>query len=261
MSDDLIPNQILFLVSFFGGLLCIYLSNIPLMGGILSIAGISLATIFGINALRHVGKYSLGTGVPSIVYLLTAIGVIGYLLGIVLTINLNQPILFPIIAIISAIVLALIVSYICKYLFGIQVDILAKSFISISLASVLLIISMSTLISQTFIPQVIYENVIQNGIIILLMLMSVMVIQNPYNACMGPNEDQYRTLSLGLTNIFLMLIVLSLLCIFTSKYWILYLLLSIIGWIISFRKYIGYTKHQVASIKRYGLWPKDDKEI
>lgn len=260
MSDDLIPDQILMLISIIGGLFCIYASNINLLGGLLSIALAAIATVYGTNTLRHIGKYSLGTGVPSIVYLLSSVGLISYLLAITLSIYINQMMLFPISSIIFAIILALFISLICKHIFGIQVEILTKSFISITISSVLLISAMSTLIAQTYNPLIIYENIIQSGIIIILMIMAIMAIQQPYNACMGPNEDQYRTLTLALSNTFLMLIIISTISILTSKYWILYLIISLVGWFISFRKYLNYTKHQAASIKSYGLWPKGDGE-
>ena len=61
---------------------------------------------------------------------------------------------------------------------------------------------MSCLIAHTYNQGVIYEEVIQTGLILLIMIMAVMAIQNPYNSCMGPNEDQYRTLSLACSNAF-----------------------------------------------------------
>lgn len=258
MAEDLIPNQIITLVALCGSLLCIYASSISIVGGILAIIASVLTTVFGTNTLRHVGKYSLGTGVPSIVYMLTAVGLVSYLSGMSLSIYLNHEILFPVISMIIAIIIAYIVSLICRYVFDIQVEILSKSFILISLASMLLMISMSTLISQTWNPAVIYENVIQNGIIILIMITSVMAIQNPYNSCMGPNEDQYRTLSLACANSLLVLVVLSVISIINTEYWILYLLISLIGWFIFFRQYVIYSKQQAASIKTHGLWPADD---
>ena len=90
------------------------------------------------------------------------------------------------------------------------------------------------------------------------MIMAVMAIQNPYNSCMGPNEDQYRTLSLACSNAFLMLMVISIISILNSQFWMVYLLISLIGWIVFFRKYVIYTKQQAASIRRFGLWPIDD---
>ena len=260
MSDDLIPNQIITIVAIVGSLICVYASNINIVGGILTIISTVLATVYGTNTLRHVGKYSLGTGVPSIVYMLAAVGLVSYIAGMTLSFCLNQQLLFPIISLIFAVIIAYIVSLICKFIFNIQVEILSKSFISISVASMFAMLSMSAFIAQTYNPSIIYDLVVKNGLIILIMICSVMSIQNPYNSCMGPNEDQYRTLSLSVANAFLMLIVLSILSLITTQYWMLYLVISVICWFAFFRQYVVYSKHQAASIKRYGLWPNDDGE-
>lgn len=258
MAEDLIPKQIIMLVTIMGGLLCIYGSQLTLIGGILAIVASVLATIYGTNTLRHVGKYSLGTGVPSITYMLAAVALVSYVAALILSIYLNLPILFPILAMVIVIMLSFIVSLICKYIFKIQVEILHKSFMSISIATLLLLVAMSSLIAQTYSSSVIYEKVIQNGIILLIMIMAVMAIQNPYNSCMGPNEDQYRTLSLSCSNAFLMLMITSIISMLNTQYWIVYLMISLIGWMIFFRKYVIYTKQQAASIRSFGLWPMDD---
>ncbi|MDY2745189.1 MAG: tetrahydromethanopterin S-methyltransferase subunit C, partial [Methanosphaera sp.] len=74
------------------------------------------------------------------------------------------------------------------------------------------------------------------------------------------NEDQYRTLSLAIANAFLMLMVISIISVVSNGYWYVYLVISLIGWIISIRKYFQYTKQQAASVRWYGLWPKNDEE-
>lgn len=257
-ANDLIPYQIITLVAVIVSLICIYGTNLPVIGGVLAIIASVLAAVLGTDSLRYVGKYSLGTGVPSIVYMLTALGLISYMAGMMISSFLNQPIIFPVISLIVASVISLIISLICKYIFGIRVEILSKSFILISVSSTLLMISLSALVSQTWNPTVIYENVIQNGIILLLMIISVMIIQNPYNSCMGPNEEQIRTLSFSCSNVFIMLGIVSIISMLTNKYWMLYLLVSVIGWFFFFRKYVLYSKKQAASIRSFGLWPTDD---
>lgn len=258
MAEDLIPNQIIMLVTLLLGILCIYASDLQVIGGVLGIIASVLATVYGTNTMRHIGKYSLGTGVPSIAYMLAAVALVGYISALIISLYLDISMLFPILAIVIVTILSFIISLICKYVFKIQVEILSKSFISISIASLLLMMGMSSLIAQTYNASVIYEQIIQNGIILLLMIMAVMAIQNPYNSCMGPNEEQYRTLSLSCSNAFLMLMITSIISMINTQYWILYLLISMLGWVIFFKQYVVYTKQQAASIKTFGLWPKND---
>ncbi|OED30229.1 tetrahydromethanopterin S-methyltransferase subunit MtrC [Methanosphaera sp. WGK6] len=260
MADDLIPHQIIILVAVIIGTISIYLSGISIIGGIFSIIATVLAVIMGTNTLRYIGKYSLGTGVPSIIYMLTACSLVSVLAGLFLSLSLNQSILFPIFSLIIAVIVSLIVALICKTVFKIQVEILPKSFMLIALAATLSIVSMSTLIVSTHDAISIYNHVIKTGLIILLMIITVMAIQNPYNSCMGPNEDQYRTLALAMSNAFLMLIVVSMISLLNNAFWYIYLIISFIGWIITIKQYFKYTKQQAASIRWSGLWPNSDDE-
>ncbi len=253
MADDLIPHQVIIVVSILLGVLGIYLSDIS---GIFSIIATVFAIILGTNTLRQVGKYSLGTGVPSIIYMLTASGVISTFGSIGLSFYFNQIVLFPVISILVSFLIGYLISLICKYIFKIKVEILSKSFITICISSVIAVLSMSSLIATTYNINVIFDTVIKNGLIIFIMLMTVMAIQNPYNSCMGANEEQYRTIFLAISNTFLMLMIISLICILTSPYWYVYLIISFIGWLISIRKYIKYSMQQAALIKWSGLWPK-----
>lgn len=260
MTDDIIPHQIIILVSILGSILCIYASCISIIGGLFSILATVLTVVLGTNTLRHVGKYSLGTGVPSIVYMLTAVGLVSLISGLALSFTLDLNILFPIFSLIIAVILGFIISMMCKYIFKIQVEILTKSFILIALSTMLSILAMSTLIVSSFDSILIYRNVVENGLVILFMIITVMAIQNPYNSCMGPNEDQIRTLSLSLANAFLMLIIVSLTSILFNSYWYVYLIVSILGWIVFISKYFKYTKQQAASVRWSGLWPLNDGE-
>ncbi len=258
MADDLIPSQIITLISIIGSLICIYLSQLE-FGGIFSIIAAALSVVLGTNTLRYIGKYSLGTGIPSIIYMLTASGLISFIVGLTFSSRIGQPILMPIIALLAAAIIALIISMICRYIFKIEVEILTASFIKISIASMLAILSGSTLIATGIDTTLIMDSVITNGLIIFLMFAVVMSIQNPYNSCMGPNEDQYRTLFLALANIFLFLSIISIISSLNSAVWYIYLTISIIGCIISLYKYFKYTKMQAASVRWYGLWSNNDE--
>lgn len=258
MANDIIPNQIIMLSSIVIGLICIYLGNIPIIGSLVAILSISLSVIYGTDTLRHIAKHSLGTGVPSIVYMLSAVGLVGYFIGLSVSQYYNQELFFPIISVVSVAVLSYLFSLICKYIFDINVDILSKSFVSIATSSTLTLIGMSVLIINSFNYETIFNLIVNNGLIILLMIITIMIIQNPYNSCMGSNEDQFRTLSLALSNTFLLLCVISLISILFNEYWFILLGISFICWIFFFIKYINYSKHQVASIKFSGLWSKND---
>lgn len=257
MSEDLIPQQILVLLSLVG-LFFIYLSAIP-FGGIFSIIAVIFAVMMGTNSLRHIGNYSLGTGIPSIIYFLTAGSLIAMIGAMSVSSLLNNDLYFPVLSVIFSIVISYVISVVCKHVFKIEIEILSKSFMEIAVASNLVLMGFSTLLVTSYSVHAIFSDVISNALILLLMFMVVMIIQNPYNSCMGPNEDQYRTLTLALANAFLMLMILSIISMLFNQLWILYLVISIIGWIINYRRYVKYSLRQAASVKYYGIWATGDE--
>ncbi len=261
MADDIIPQQVITITAIIGSLICIYLSEITIVGGILSMVAVILSVVYGTNTLRFIGKYSLGTGVPSIVYMLTATGLVGLLSSILLVMhfNLNQ-LLLPIIAVVLAVFLGLILSLICKYIFKFEIDILMRAFISISLASMLMILSIITLMISSFNATIIYDNILSNGLIILVMIVTVMSIQSAYNGCIGPNEEQFRTLSLSISTTCLMLVVISIISMLFNSYWYIYMVIALVGLILSLNKFFKYSYQQAASVKWSGLWSNNDKE-
>ena len=260
MSDDVIPQQVIMMVSIIAGLVLIYLTGFPHCA-IFSVVAVLLAVVYGTNTLRYIGNYSLGTGIPSIVYLLATCGLIAMIMAMSVSNILNNALVFPVLSVIFAAILAGVVSLICRYVFAIEIDILTKSFVGLSVASNLAIMSLSSFLVSTYDPGVMFSSIISNGLILLVLVMCVMTIQNPYNSCMGPNEDQFRTLSLAISNTFLMLIVISIIGSLNSIEYLIYLAIGIIGWAVFFRRYYRYTLRQAAEIKYSGFWTKGDEGV
>ena len=87
--------------------------------------------------------------------------------------------------------------------------------------------------------------------------MCTMAIQHPFNACLGPNEDQVRTLKCACSTAFLSLTIVGLLSATTGGLgWFIVLIIGLIGWIISFRAFVLASCNDAASTKWSGLWPK-----
>ena len=258
MSDDLIPAPIIMITSVIGSIICLYCSGITFLGGIFSILAVILSSIYGTNMLRKIGKYSLGTGVPSIVYLLTSISTLSFFIAVIISMKFGMGMFLPILAIVIAALLSFAISLICKYIFKIQIEVLPKSFVSISIASVLMITSMTLFITKGINVQSIFDLTIKNGLILFFMIITVMIIQNPYNSCMGPNEDQYRTLSLSISISSLAVVILAIINSINNPYWMVYFVLAVIVCSIFFKKYVSYTKHQAAMVKTHGLWVEGD---
>ena len=87
--------------------------------------------------------------------------------------------------------------------------------------------------------------------------MCTMAIQHPFNACLGPNEDQVRTLKCAASTAFLAMTITGLMSITTGGLgWFVVFLVGLIGWVISFRAFVVASMNDAASTKWAGLWPK-----
>jgi len=258
MSQDIFPHQMIALIGITVSLIGIYLSDLPLIGTVTSLIAVYYSVVLGANTLRYIAKYSLGTGVPSIVYLLSSLSLVSLILSMLVSLTLDISVLLPVMAVILSLIMALLLSLTCKKVFGIDVDILTKSFILIAISATLSMIAMTSLVLSTYNPLRVYHDMMTTGLIVLPFILTTMAIQNPYNSSMGPNEEQHRTLSLTSSNTFLFTMLLSIVSILFNTYWWIALIISLVLWLVFWIKYLKDVKHQAASIKYHGLWSKND---
>ena len=258
MSQDIFPHQMIALIGITVSLVGVYLSDLPVIGTITSLVAVYYSVVLGANTLRYVAKYSLGTGVPSIVYILSAISLVSVILSTLLSLYMGISILLPVMAVLLSLLMALVLSLTCKKVFSIDVDILTKSFILIAISATLSMTAMTSLVLSTYNPLQVYHHMMTTGLIVLPFILTTMAIQNPYNSSMGPNEEQHRTLSLTASNTFLYTMILSVVSILFNTYWWIALIISLALWLVFWIKYLKDVKHQAASIKYHGLWSKND---
>jgi tetrahydromethanopterin S-methyltransferase subunit C len=260
-SGDSISAEKLLLLGVVGGLLGIYLVSFnPIFGPVLASLGAVCAIIWGADAIRRVTSHGLGTGVPSIAYMALAIGVISTLAGISSMSAFG--ILGPIITLVFAMVLGLIVGVIAKNFFKMKIPILERGTAEISGAAALSVLGFSAAITGVYDVHEILTSVVANGFIVLFFIMNTMAIQHPFNACLGPNENQVRTLKLAASTAFLTMLITGILTIINPATWMgipawfAVVVIGGIGWIISIRAYILASFDEAASVKWAGLWPK-----
>ncbi|MBM4240770.1 MAG: tetrahydromethanopterin S-methyltransferase subunit C [Euryarchaeota archaeon] len=255
------------------GLILIYTTPFlgPVFGPLLAAIGAVLAIIWGADTIRRVASYGLGTGVPSIGYMSLAIAIVGSIAGIAGASVLKlDPLLGPIFGFILAVVLGAIVAVLCKTLLKMKIPILIRGTAELSGAAALSVIGFSAAIAGTFsfapiiVGGTLYlgieQAVISTGFIALLFILNTMAIQHPFNACLGPDEDQVRTLKLSVATGFIAMAIVGLLSVYTSKAWWLVTLIGAIAWFIAIREFIDASKESAASVKWTGLWPKHEEE-
>lgn len=246
-----------------GGLIGIYATPInPVLGPLLASLGAVCAIVWGADAIRRVASYGLGTGVPSIGYMSLAIGIVGMLAGLAggLMLGTSYTILAPLVGFAIAMILGGVVALIGKKVVGMKIPILVQCTIELSGAAALSVLGFSAAIAGSYSMPAILTSVISTGIIGLLFIMNTMAIQHPFNACLGPNEDQRRTLKLAASTAFISMAIVGLLGIGFSKAWWVIAIIGALGWFISIRAFIQASLESAPSVKWTGLWPKEEEQ-
>ena len=254
-----VDSMHLLILGVVGGLLCIYLSGFlsDVLGPVIAGIGAVLAIVWGADAIRRVASYGLGTGVPSIGYMSLSVGVISALAGLALADTLKMAIAGPILGFIIAVIIGAIIAIVATKIVGMKIPIMLQCTIEIAGAATLSILGFAVAIAGSYEMAAIFENVVATGFIAVLFIMCTMAIQHPFNACLGPNEDQLRTLKCACSTAFLSMTIVGLLSATTGGLgWFVVLLIGLIGWIISFRAFVTASCNDAASTKWAGLWPE-----
>jgi tetrahydromethanopterin S-methyltransferase subunit C len=254
-----VSSTMLLALGIVGGLLCIYLSGFlgDVVGPVIAGIGAVLAIVWGSDAIRRVASYGLGTGVPSIGYMSLSVGVISALAGLSLATMMKMAILGPIAGFVIAVIIGAIIAIVATKIVGMKIPIMLQCTVEIAGAATLSLLGFAVAIAGSYDMMAIYENVVATGFIAVLFIMCTMAIQHPFNACLGPNEDQVRTLKCACSTAFLSMTLTGLMSITTGGLgWFVVFIVGLIGWIVSFRAFVQASCNDAASTKWAGLWPK-----
>ena len=235
-----VSSTMLLAVGIVGALIAIYLAGfLGDLGSVIAGLGAVCAIVWGADAIRRVASYGLGTGVPSIGYMSLSVGVISALAGLSLATKLNIHMLGPIAGFVVAVIIGAIIAIVATKIVGMKIPIMLQCTVEIAGAATLSILGFAVAIAGSYDMMTIYEHVVATGFIAVLFIMCTMAIQHPFNACLGPNEDQLRTLKCAASTAFLSMIIVGLLSATTGGLgWFVVLVIGLIGWIVSFRAFV-----------------------
>lgn len=214
-SGGLPPNTII-AIGVIGGLAGIYLTMLnqtfntqifSVMGGIGSI----FAVVWGADAVRRVCSYGLGTGVPSIGMVALGMGVVAAIFGLIIPETGILPIpaiLGPVISFIVAALIGLVIGVMSNKILKMNIPIMEKSMIEIAGAGSLVLMGLSACIAGSFaFNDAILPGVVSTGYIAIVFIGGAMTILHPFNANLGPDESQYRTLYVAIEKAALIMVI------------------------------------------------------
>jgi len=215
------------------------------------------AVVMGANAVRRVCAYGIGTGVPSIGMLALGMGIIAVMFGLSMAETLGSVLLGPIIILIYAGVFGYIIGVIANKVIKFNIPVMEEGNADLSMAGALAILGWSFAISGTLGYVDILNNVLMTGYIAIIFIAGGLAILHPFNANLGPDEKQDRTLVNAIMVSALAMVATGIAAIATQGLasGLLQLVIGFALWFYFFKMYYRLVKRDAAAVVGTGLLP------
>ncbi|MDR2855489.1 MAG: tetrahydromethanopterin S-methyltransferase subunit C [Methanomicrobiales archaeon] len=270
-SSGGMPHNTIMMYGLIVSVVCIYLTYLnqltdtqwfAFFGGIGAIA----ALWWGSDTIKHLCSYGLGTGVPSA-------GMIAFGIGAIAMVFATKfDIATPIVAIIIAGIIGAIIGYIANSIVNMNIPVMVMSMCELAIVGALTMLGFSAMCAGSFgfnnlvvaagsgevimaiIPElgVIVQSggplfgasVIGGSVLAVIFILGAMALQHPFNACLGPNESQDRTLMLAAEVGFLSMIAVAVMsyAFIDGLSATIALVVSLLGWYYTFTQYVALSK-------------------
>lgn len=246
-----------------GSIVGIYLGailNSALNTEVFSFIG-AVAAIFGVvmgaNAVRRVCAYGIGTGVPSIGMLSLGMGIIAVMFGLSVAETMGFGMLGPIITLVYAGVFGYIIGVIANKVIKFNIPVMEEGNADLSMAGALALLGWSFAISGTLGYADIVKDVLMSGYIAIIFIAGGLAILHPFNANLGPDEKQDRTLVNALMVSGMAMIATGIAALSTQGLaaGLLQLVIGFALWFYFFKMYYKLVKRDAAAVVGTGLLP------
>ncbi len=234
-------------------------------GGIGAIAAIW----WGSDTIKHLCSYGLGTGVPSAGMVAFGAGAIAMIAGT------KFGMASPIVTLILAAIIGAVIGYIANNIINMNIPVMIFSLMKLSIVGALTMLGFAAMCTgtfmfnglviggmtlsmepageaaaggaQTFMVTVLPEfagSLIGGSALAVIFFLGAMALQHPFNACLGPNESQDRTLMLAIEVGFLSMFIVAVMsfAFLDLLSATVGLIISLIGWIYTYKQYIALSK-------------------
>ena len=215
------------------------------------------AVIMGANAVRRVCAYGIGTGVPSIGMLALGMGIIAVMFGLSMAETIGFPLLGPIIILIYAGVFGYIIGVIANKVIKFNIPIMEEGNADLSMAGAMALLGWSFAISGSLAYVDILNDVLMTGYIAIIFIAGGLAILHPFNANLGPDEKQDRTLVNAIMVSGLAMITTGIAALLTQGLaaGLLQLVIGFAIWFYFFKMYYKLVKRDASAVVGTGLLP------
>lgn len=249
-------------IGLIGAVVCMYLTYLNTILGVqyFSFFG-GIAAVFalwwGTDTIKHLCSYGLGTGVPSAGMIALGSGAIAMILAT--KINMFGPLVIPVLCVVIAAILGAIIGYVANNIVNMNIPVMVVSIAELCIVGAITVLGLSTMATGTFvfadlitgtatffgIPVTNYAaSYIGGGAIAVAFMLGAIAVQHAFNACLGPNESQDRTLMLAAECGFLSMIMMSIVSIafLNLSTVLLSFLISFVCWVYTYKRYFELSK-------------------
>lgn len=245
------------------GILAAYVLNTQLnvlYFSFLGAAGAILATVWGADAVRKICKYGIGTGVPSIGMLAFGMGLLATLLGLKIGDYLGIVYVGPIAAFILACVQGAIIGFLANTVLKMKIPTMQLGMIYIAGAASLILLGFTMTIAGSFTYTTMVTKIFNTGFIAPLFMIGALPMLHPFNACLGPDEDQRRTLTLAVESALMTTIIFGVLslALLDMNSALITIVLGLIAWVIAYLAYFKKVKESGTIVLGTGVLPKKE---
>jgi tetrahydromethanopterin S-methyltransferase subunit C len=217
--------------------------------------GAICAIVWGSAAVRRVASYGLGTGVPSIGMMALGMGVVASMFGLAV-----GGIAGPIVAFITAAIIGLVIGVLANKVLGMGIPIMEQSMTEIAGAGALTIIGLSVAMTGTFMFDAVLETVVATGYIAVIFIAGGMAILHPFNANLGPDETQDRTLMTAVEKGAIAMVVAGIVAtVADGASAVPSILIGVFIWYIAFSKYVKLVNRDAYKVLGTGLLPTEEE--
>ena len=215
------------------------------------------AVVMGANAVRRVCAYGIGTGVPSIGMLALGMGIIAVMFGLSMAETLGIPLLGPIIILIYAGVFGYVIGVIANKVIKFNIPVMEEGNADLSMAGAMALLGWSFAISGTLGYVDILNDVLMTGYIAIIFIAGGLAILHPFNANLGPDEKQDRTLVNAVMCSGIAMITTGIAALLTQGLaaGLLQLVIGFAIWFYFFKMYYRLVKRDASAVVGTGLLP------
>ena len=215
------------------------------------------AVVMGANSVRRICAYGIGTGVPSIGMLALGMGIIAVMFGLSVAETMGFGLLGPIITLVYAGVFGYIIGVIANKVIKFNIPVMEEGNADLSMAGALAILGWSFAVSGTLGYADIVNDVLMTGYIAIIFIAGGLAILHPFNACLGPDEKQDRTLVNAIMVGGLAMVATGIAALATQGLaaGLLQLIIGFALWFYFFKMYYKMVKRDASAVVGTGLLP------